>query len=120
MLGWRIIIYKKDGSGSVADRQTLASWLVGLGGTDWLDQMVTEGKATLLGFNGGYPIKYSTTLQDLRPRLATQPESYEGPVVIGEDYIMPSGWRDSMTHNSEVLSTCRPDEELIIDAWDQS
>ena len=40
MLGWNIIIYKVEQKSGSEKREQVASWLVGLGGTDWLDELV--------------------------------------------------------------------------------
>ena len=49
----------KDGGLSPATAETphgsrLAVWQTGLGGLDWLDELVKAGKAINLGENGGY------------------------------------------------------------------
>jgi hypothetical protein len=48
------------------------------------------------------------------------PPKNPGPVTIGEDYFLPSGWTDGFELNRSELAKCSPDEELIIEAWDLS
>jgi hypothetical protein len=60
MLGWHVSVYRqKDGGSSPATFPTpegtrLAVWQTGIGGLDWLDELVKAGKAIDLGGNG-YP-----------------------------------------------------------------
>jgi hypothetical protein len=63
MLGWHISVYRqKVGGLSTPKGQRLAVWQTGLGGLDWLDELVKAGKAINLGENGGYPCRYTATL----------------------------------------------------------
>src|SRR5262249_38147557 len=73
MLGWHISIYKqKDGSLLPGTAVTpkgprLAVWQTGLGGLDWLDELVKANKAISLGENCGYPCRYTATAECLVP-----------------------------------------------------
>lgn len=119
MLGWHIIIFPEDSSGRAADDCTVAHWMTGLGGTDWLDEMVRGGFAEKLK-GGGYPCQYAAAWHDLLPALLTQPQPYRGPVVVGEDYVMTPGWCASMNLNREAFARCQPEDRMLINCWDQS
>lgn len=120
MLGWQIRIYPETGLSNPEDRKAVVHWLTGLDGTQWLDRMVIEQKAVMLGSNGGYPLRYSARWKDLLPELLMQPEPYNGPPVIGEDYVMTQGWQSQKKVNHELLAQRQPDDLMIVDAWDQS
>jgi hypothetical protein len=99
MLGWQIIIRKESAETS------LASWTTGLGGTDWLDALVKEGKSKDLGGNG-YPNSYSAKANEILPLLTIES-------------INSIGGGNTRLKSDQILS-CANDETLIIEAWDQS
>jgi hypothetical protein len=60
MLGWELYVIKQadvdqHDREAEASRHSLASWREDLGGTDWLDDLVTRGIASDRG-GTGYPI----------------------------------------------------------------
>lgn len=99
MLGWQIIIRKESAETS------LASWTAGLGGTEWLDALVRENKAKNLGGNG-YPNSYSAKGNEILPLL--MPESISS--IGGANVRL----------KTDQITNCSTDENLIIEAWDQS
>ena len=68
MLGWNIGVFKqRDDGASPATAESqhgtrLAVWQTGLGGRDWLEELVRAGKAINLGGNG-YPCRYTATAE---------------------------------------------------------
>ena len=78
MLGWNIGVFKqRDDGASPATPQSqhgarLAVWQTGLGGLDWLEELVKAGKAISLGGNG-YPCRYTATAEYLIPRIIETP-----------------------------------------------
>lgn len=107
MLGWDIAIYTQpDGSTpatmSSKEGDVVARWETGLGGLDWIDAIVAEGKATSLGGNG-YPIRYTFQAKHLLAGISKALDS--ATFVRGID-----------THGVEG----RPDEWLLVEAWDMS
>src|SRR5215471_13504961 len=112
MLGWHILIYRQSATG----REQLAEWETSLGGTDWLDALVKQGKAVYVEGNGGYPMVYTASAGV----LASGPPSYSGPTVVGDVYVKPSGWIGGATIDAPRLAACEADEELTIHAWDLS
>lgn len=99
MLGWQIIVRKESAENS------LASWTSGLGGTDWLDKLVKEGKAKDLGGNG-YPNNYSANASEILPLLTTESINSIGGA--------------NTRLKTDQISNCSMDATLIIEAWDQS
>lgn len=99
MLGWQIIVRKESAENS------LASWTSGLGGTDWLDKLVKDNKAKDLGGNG-YPNNYSVKASEILPLLTTE--------------SINSGGGANVRLKIDQIINCSVDENLIIEAWDQS
>jgi len=118
MLGWEILIQRVNPERPLPER-VLARWVIGPRGLDWLDQLVKEGKAELL-LDGGYPTRFAAVARDVLPKLAGAPPRHDGPLVIGEDYILPGGWPRDVRIDRDKLSACPPDEKLVIEAWDLS
>lgn len=112
MLGWEIFIKNQD--------QTIASWMVGSSGTDWLRNLAKEGKAVDVAVNCGYPHVFSMKARDLIPILINGIPQSGGGLVIGENYVINGNRIWDFAIDAELLSKCDPDDELVIDAWDQS
>ena len=117
MLGWEVVVKKEsdaDGAG-----QSLVSWTTGIDGLAWLDELVKQGLAQDLGGNG-YPNKYSGQASTILSKIVPNPPGYEGKVVIGEDYALVGGENWAIKINQSNIDACRPDELLLIEAWDGS
>jgi hypothetical protein len=129
MLGWEIDVYRTDLESppkkwkerrDFANKCHLASWLVGIGGTAWLDELVSDGKATLLSTNNGYPIRYRSTAGVILPIIAAGIPSGKNPQILGDDYVMPENWRGGVEIDADKIKDCNPGDFLMIDAMDQS
>src|SRR5687767_14834353 len=78
-LGWNISVYRQQNDGSApasfgaAHGTRLAIWQTGLGGLDWLDDLVQQQKAIDLGGKGGYPNEYTAMAAHIVPRLRSNP-----------------------------------------------
>lgn len=122
MLGWFIIIStqtpEERDAGSDPE-QNLATWEAGLFGADWLKNLVSHGKALQLSFSG-YPMRYTAAAGDVLPLIAAGPPTHKSPLVIGDDYVQPPGWSGNANIQHARIASCRPDQMLTIDAWDQS
>ena len=122
MLGWHISVYRKtDDGGSPAEWESpkgtrLAVWQTGLGGLDWLRELVKAGKAIDLG-GDGYPLRYTATAEDLIPHLAE-----EGLTVwmLDPGDVVGEGWEGRTVIDKATVRACRPDEWLLVEAWDES
>ena len=127
MLGWQIYINRGPtrplGSafeGSLKDESLLASWLTGLNGCKWIETLVTEGKAKYLGTYGGYPRSYSAKAEDVIPLVLSLQSKTEGSNVAGEDYAYIGGFNSDIELFLDRIKACPLNEELSIEAWDQS
>lgn len=124
MLGWEIFIYRLA-SGTYQDDHNLTktdflgSWLTGLEGLNWIETIVKEGKAKALGGNG-YPTRYISTASEILTKITPMPPLHKSPLVIGNDYVHPSGWISNVKFDYSKISQCSPDQQLLIEAWDQS
>jgi hypothetical protein len=124
MLGWYIVVFvadseSSDNKQSLTEKTRLASWNSGIGGRNWLDQLVTENKLLDLGGNG-YPYTYSGKALVVLPIIASGPPSHDGPDIIGDDYFISGNKVYSLKLNELGISQCNPEAWLIIEVWDQS
>jgi hypothetical protein len=122
VLGWGIFIYRQIAAADTSARERrplIGKWEAGLGGLDWLDALVADGRASSFG-GDGYPMRYSVSAAVLRSSLESGPPRQSGPLVIGDDYIAPGGWMGEVTIERAALGECPPAEELMIEAWDLS
>ncbi|HSB61423.1 MAG TPA: hypothetical protein VLI67_06870 [Vicinamibacteria bacterium] len=106
-------------SGESLERVLVARWMTGVFGLRWIDDLVKARKAVDLGGNG-YPCRYSIAAGVLRPVISNGLPPNESPPVIGADYALPGGWSSELKVDAAALSECRSEEELLIEAWDQS
>ncbi|GAA1405425.1 hypothetical protein GCM10009639_52310 [Kitasatospora putterlickiae] len=107
MLGWWFLV-KAPAAGS-DEGEVLAGWETGLGGTNWIRDLVKAGRAEQLRFDG-YPLRYTARAGDVLPRIADGSVFDTGP---GAEYrrceVFP-----------ERIAVCPSDALLTVDAWDQS
>jgi hypothetical protein len=126
MLGWHISVYKqRDGGAAPATALApkgprLAVWQTGLHGLDWLDELVGAGKAINLGDNGGYPCRYTATADRLIPRIVDTPPGARARWALGPGDIVDERWEGRTVVDREGLADCRPQEWLVVEAWDES
>ena len=124
-LGWHISVYRQQNDGSVpasfgaAHGTRLAVWQTGLGGLDWLDRLVKQQKAIDLGGNG-YPNEYTAMAAHIVPRLRGDPPEAKAVWTFDEGDIITPEWLGKTSKDPETMNACRPDEWLLIQAWDES
>jgi hypothetical protein len=125
MLGWHISVYKqKDGGESPAVFATsegtrLAVWQTGIGGLDWLSELVKAGKAVDLGGNG-YPCRYTVPAQHLMSEIADSPPMARDSWLSGAGDLITNQWEGKTVVDGDAVTICRPDEWLLVEAWDES
>jgi len=121
-LGWYIHVYRlEDGRNSPATAESragacIAEWETGLGGTDWLVELVKTGKAIEVAQNGGFPWTFTAPAEHIVPRILDgPPEAYpETGEFMGGTYT-----RATRRIDRDAAKQCRSDEWLMIEAWDQ-
>ncbi len=122
MLGWEFFVIRQSNSAlaeGMREGSLLASWRAGLGGTQWLYDLVESGVATDLGGNG-YPCRYEVPAHALVAALAQGPPKHTGPPIFGSDYALPGGWTGQAKIDLARLRSLDPNEILLVEAWDQS
>lgn len=125
-LGWHITVSRRKSEGlspagfGEEHGSKLAVWQTGLGGLDWLDKLVDDGRAIYLGSNGGYPTEYSARAGDVIPQIQEGPPFARKVWARDEGDFVTSGWLGKTTLFPEIIENCRPEEWLIIRAWDES
>jgi hypothetical protein len=125
MLGWHISVYRQQNGGTSpasfgAEHGTrLAVWQTGLSGLDWIDDLVKQQKAIRLGGNG-YPLEFTAMTTHLKASLIDGPPCANEKWTSGPGDILLEGWAGKTIKDLEALDLCRPDEWLLIQAWDES
>lgn len=123
MIGWWIVISTQtpEERRQAVDRKAfiLATWEVGLGGLDWLEQLVAQGHAGRLR-SDGYPNVYVAAAEVVQPLLEDGPPAHRGLGVIGDDYVMPANWLGQVEMHIDRIASCPSQQQLTIEAWDLS
>jgi len=97
----------------------LAVWQTGLSGLDWVDELLKAGKAIDLGGHG-YPCRYTATAENLIPRIVDEPPGARRIWTSGLGDILSEKWEGKTVIDRAAAACCRPDEWLLIEAWDES
>jgi hypothetical protein len=125
MLGWHISIYRQTNGGALpatmesTEGTRLAVWQTGLGGLDWLDELVKAGRAIYLGGNG-YPLRYTATAEHLIPRVVEEPPGAHRVWVYDPHDILTEKWEGKTVIDRNAAAACHPEEWLLVEAWDES
>jgi hypothetical protein len=116
-MSWDISIYRQANDGlspatAESPRGTrLAVWHEGQGGLYWVDELVKAGKAIDLG-GQGYPCRYTATAENIIPRI---------PQRVDEPPTAQRIWKIfEYDFDRAAATACRPDEWLLVEAWDTS
>ena len=113
MLGWHISVYRQS------DGSRLAVWQAGWHGLQWIDALVEAGDAVSLG-GDGYPFRYTATAATLQPILIDGPPNARKAWVSEPGDILTENWAGATVLDHAALAQCAPDEELLLEAWDES
>lgn len=114
MLGWEVMVFRQKGGEQVL----VASWHTSVYGLAWLRQLAAAGKALDLGGNG-YPNRYVVSAGVLLPILGKALPENASPPVFGDDYVLPAGWSGAVSWR-DAARDCAPEDQLMVEAWDQS
>jgi hypothetical protein len=101
-----------------AQGDRIAVWQSGLGGLDWIDELV-KSRAAIAARGDGYPSVFYAKAVDVVPRLAAPPEANR-TWLSGPGDILTEGWAGRTVVDQGAAATCTPDEWLLIEAWDES
>jgi hypothetical protein len=125
MLGWHISVYRQtDGGASPATNETphgerLAVWQTGVRGLDWLSELSTAGKAIDLGGNG-YPWRFTASAEHIIPKIILGPPEARETWHHDAGDILTDKWVGKTQVNGATAAICRPEEWLLVEAWDES
>lgn len=124
-LGWLISVYRQQNDGTAPasfgapQGARLAVWQAGLDGLNWLDDLVKHQGAIDLG-GDGYPLEYTAMAVHIIPRLRVEPPEARSVWTYHPGDIITEKWLGKTTKDAAAMDACRPDEWLIIEAWDES
>ena len=110
MLGWSILIFRQiDGRSNPATAKShsgpqLATWLSGVDGTNWIDNLVEDGNAIYISGNG-YPSLFTATAEYLIPNIKLRP--------FEKHILKPK-------IDEVAIAECQPNEWLLVEVWDES
>ena len=121
MLGWGFLVMRATTPDATyrTPELLLARWTSGLGGTNWIEALVTAGLALRVK-QGGYPNQYAISAGVLARALGSGPPTHDGPIVFGDDYVHPPGWIEKVEIKLDELKSLEPGTILLVNAWDQS
>ena len=126
MIGWDVSVYRQaDGGTSPAKVGSkpgvlVATWRTcGFKGLEWIDALVEAGLAIHLG-GGGYPKTYTVQAGHLIPTVVNGPPEIRTAFSRGQDNAITSQPEGKPSIDHDVADDCRPEEWLIVEAWDQS
>jgi hypothetical protein len=85
----------------------------------WLDNLVQQQKAIDLGGNG-YPMEYTAQATHIIPHLRGEPPEAKTVWRVDAGDIVTERWCGKTTKDLKLMDSCRPDEWLLIQAWDES
>jgi hypothetical protein len=113
VLGWEIFIYQYSPDESPeafsGEDALLARWMnTSFGALDWLEELVSAGKAEKVR-EDGYPTLYTSVAKHVAPIVSSGEATREA--------WPPSKFRQI---DHEKLKRCPPDQPVKIEAWDQS
>jgi hypothetical protein len=125
MLGWHVSIYtlvarKTSAAPTPRDRRgdRIAVWQAGIAGLRWIDELVESGAAIAESTNG-YPSVFYAKAADVVPRLDAPPDAHQ-IWVSGPHDVLTDKWDGKTVVDRHAAANCRPDEWLLIEAWDES
>jgi hypothetical protein len=125
MLGWHISVYRQgDGGASPASANCphgtrIAVWQTDWDGLQWINELVEANRAINLGGNG-YPCRYTGTAEHIVPRVLDGSPGAKPVWTCDEFDILTEKWEGRTVIDVAVAKQCRPDEWLLVEAWDES
>lgn len=124
MLGWYVVIFRTNAKTHLVydastDEARLASWSTGINGLDWLDHLAKANKILNLGGNG-YPSRYSAKASEILPIISSALSSCNRPIAIGDNIVISARDISALKVDALKISACSSDDQLLIEAWDQS
>jgi len=122
MIGYSISVYEfiegMDITSISNENEALVTWSSsGFNGLDWIDNLVSQAKAEDLGGNG-YPFYYKVQAQFVLQALATNTPKNKGQTIMDDESVLSSDWPSKI--DTSAIAKLKPNQQLIIEAWDLS
>ncbi len=120
MIGYTIFVYRFIEGIDITKNKEKAflTWSSGgFDGLDWIDNLVSQAKAEDLGGNG-YPFYYKVQAQFVLQALATDTPKNKGQTIMDDESVLSSDWQSKI--NTSEIAKLRPNQQLLIEAWDLS
>ncbi len=124
MMGWAVFVYRQSDGGAnpaTAGSQEgvrLSVWQTHAWGLKWLDELASAGKAIDLGGNG-YPNRFTARAEHLLRAIEDPPDANE-VWSLGEEDVVLDFWVGKTSVDHAAIQQCRPEEWLLVVAWDES
>jgi hypothetical protein len=129
MLGWHISVYRLVGAqpaeplldalARLERGEKLAVWQAGVGGIDWIRDLVTRGDA-VGSLGSGYPDLFFARARDLLPKIREGPPSSRDVWTHAPTDILLPHWEGRTVVHEATSRGCAPDEWLRVEVWDES
>jgi hypothetical protein len=68
----------------------------------------------------GYPSRYAARAEQILPRLTTGPPRAHDVWILQPGDTVTRDWEGRTVIDRAGIGECRPDEWLLIEAWDES
>lgn len=122
MIGYSISVYEfiegMDITSISNDNEALATWTSGgFDGLDWIDNLVSQAKAEDLGGNG-YPFYYKVQAQFVLQALGRDTPKSKEQTIMDDEIVLSSDWQSKI--DTSEIAKLRPNQQLLIEAWDLS
>jgi hypothetical protein len=125
MLGFHVSVYRQQEDAATPptfethEGLRLAVWQTDYSGLSWLNDLVNAGEAIHLG-GMGYPFRYAARAEHLLPRLTIGPPRARDVWLLQPGDTVTHEWEGRTVIDQAGIGECRPDEWLLIEAWDES
>jgi len=122
MIGYSISVYEfiegMDITSISNENEALVTWSSsGFNGLDWIDNLVSQAKAEDLG-GDGYPFYYKVQAQFVLQALARNTPKNKGQTIMDDESVLSSDWPSKI--DTSEIAKLKPNQQLIIEAWDLS
>ena len=125
MTGWHISVFRqeeaaaKPASPDPVKGARLAVWQADDEGLAWIQALVKSGDAIDLG-SDGYPSLYTAPTKHLIPTIIKGPPAARETWFYEAGDILTDQWAGKTIVDKKTIKLCKPDEWLIVEAWDES
>jgi hypothetical protein len=140
LLGWRISVYRLTDEDAVRDAFTrapahpkrrleidpaargerIAVWQAGVYGLDWIERIANEDDRGISLLRDGYPHWFLVRADDLIPQIVGSPPHEHPTWSHGQHDLLLPNWLGKTTIDKTAMRSCKRNEWLLVEAWDES